>query len=123
MPMNVTPEQIEALFTRPNPDNHMCLHEFRIQPVALNIDGDNSRTYGYVARLMGHDADGKPIIIDVTTTEDVLQEMMNRMAQAGLAAAFASMLDVAADGNAADVSPGLLAILSLSDEIPEEKSL
>ncbi len=84
--MNISPEQLNEMFTRKVPDSKICLHELRIEPVGVEIDGDTE--YGYVARLAGHDAEGKPLTIDFVTTEPILQEAMTRLVTAGMTAAF-----------------------------------
>jgi hypothetical protein len=88
--MDLTPDQIEELFVQETPDVQICLHEIRIQPVKLGIDGVNR--CGYVARMLGHAADEKPMTIDFITTEPVLQETMTRILEAGMTAAFMNAL-------------------------------
>lgn len=105
--MDLTPEQIEELFTKEVPDVQICLHECRIKPVSVDVDGKT--TYGYVARLMGHCADDKPMTIDFVTVETILQETMSRFIGAGMTAAFATALDTAVSTGSTD---GLLAILA-----------
>lgn len=96
--MDLTPEQIEKLYQREVPDVKICLHEMRIQPMKLPIDNDG-KPYGYIARMVGHSADGKPMLIDFVTSEVVLQETMTRLIEAGMTAAFAEAMDAANDGD------------------------
>lgn len=104
--MDLTPEQIEELFTREVPDMRICLHEVRIEPTKIEVDGEDR--YGYIARMIGHGADGKPMTIDFVTTESVLQETCSRFVTAGMQAAFAGAMDEAMKGD----DTALIAILS-----------
>lgn len=104
--MEITEEQYEALFTAEVPDVKICLHELRIQPVNVEIDGQSH--IGYVARMVGHGADGKTMTVDFVATEAVLQETMSRFIEAGMMAAFSGAAQAASEG---DTGP-LLAILA-----------
>lgn len=118
MPMNLTPEEFDALYTKEVPDVQICFHEVRIQPVKVDIDGGGG--YGYIARMVGHGADGKPMTIDFVTTEPVLQETMSRFIEAGMISALNVAMDAATNGGD---SSALLSILSiLPDETTENRS-
>lgn len=93
--MDLTPEQIEELFTREVPDVQICLHEMRITPLRLDIDGGTVQ--GYVARMLGHGADNEPMTIDFVTVETILQEVITRVADAGMTAAIIGVMDALAD--------------------------
>lgn len=94
--MELTPEQVEAMFAAEQPDMKICLHEFRIAPTkALTDDGG----HGFIARMLAHDADGKTVTLDFVTTEPVLQDIIEQCAQAGLAAALAAAMILAAAGD------------------------
>jgi hypothetical protein len=108
--MDLTPEQIDELFTLEVPNEKICLHDLRIQPMKKEIDGETR--YGYIARMVGHGADGSPMTIDFATTEDVLQETMTRFVEAGMMAAFAGAMDEAKKGD----DTALLAILAVVTE-------
>lgn len=86
--MDLTPEQIEELFLLEEPDVRICLHELRIKPILTNT-GD----HGYIARMVGHGADGKPTTIDFLTVESTLQELSSRCIEAGMQAAFAAAVE------------------------------
>lgn len=108
--MEITAEEYEKLFTAEVPDVKICLHELKIQPVGVEIDGD--KHVGYIARLAGHGADGKPMTVDFVATEDVLQETMTRFIEAGMTAAFVrAMNDAEKTG---DPSPALAMLVDLS---------
>jgi hypothetical protein len=108
--MDLTPEQIEELFTLEVPNERLCLHEARIEPTKIEVDGENR--YGYIARLIGHGADGKSMIIDFVTTESVLQETCTRFISAGMQAAMMAAMD---DAKGGDVT-ALVAILTTLTE-------
>ena len=108
--MEITAEEYEKLFTAEVPDVKICLHELRIQPMGVEIDGENR--VGYIARLTGHGADGKPMTVDFVATEDVLQETMTRFIEAGMTAAFVrAMNDAEKTG---DAGPALAMLVDLS---------
>lgn len=82
--MDITPEQLDALYEREEPDVRICLHDLRIMPVNM-IEGEHPGTTGFIARMVGHGADGEPVTIDFVTSELTLIEVVNRCTQAGMA--------------------------------------
>lgn len=81
--MDITPEQLDALYEREEPDVRICLHDLRIVPVNT-VEGEHPGTPGFIARMVGHGADGEPMTIDFATSELTLIEVVNRCTQAGM---------------------------------------
>lgn len=81
--MELTTEQIEELFSAEQPDVKICVHEFRIVPMKRNTEGVE---YGFIARMLAHDADGTVQTIDFVTTEPVLRDIIESCMEAGIVA-------------------------------------
>lgn len=115
--MDMSPEQIDQLFTIEEPDVKLCLHDLRVHPLSVEVDG--ATEHGFIGRMVGHSAENQPVIIDFVATESVLQAAVGRIVDAGMSAAIERMMK---NGDPTKLIEFLLTEGDQSDERDHERS-